>query len=138
MIVVDTNVLSEFMRAVPAPAVISWLGRQNLRALATTAITEAELLLGEALLPLGKRRNELALAIEKVLGMFADRILPFDRDAARQLPAVFVQRRAAGFEFKDADGRIAAIARVHGAAIATRDTIDFMHCGVDVINPWTD
>jgi predicted nucleic acid-binding protein len=44
----------------------------------------------------------------------------------------------AGREPKFVDSQIAAIARVHGSAVATRDVDDFEHSGIDVINPWTD
>jgi predicted nucleic acid-binding protein len=36
------------------------------------------------------------------------------------------------------DAQIAAICRVHGATLATRNVKDFDHVGIDVVNPWTD
>ena len=137
MIILDTNVLSEFMRPIPADIVASWLANQDRDQLWTTTITEAELLVGVATMPEGRRKNELALTIDATLSGFAHRILPFDRDAARQLPDVFLERRAARLEMKLADGQIAAIARLYGADIATRDMDDFVHTGLKLINPWT-
>ena len=55
---------------------------------------------------------------------------------AHQLPAVSLERRAAKREPKLGDSQIAAIARAHGAAVATRDLADFEHSGIDVIDPW--
>ena len=121
MIILDTNVLSEFMRPAPAAAVATWLSRQNGDELWTTTITEAELLVGAAILPEGRRKAELARRIDATLSQFDHRILPFSRDAAQQLAIVFMQRRAVRLEIKLADGQIAAIARAHGAAVATRD-----------------
>ena len=137
MIIVDTNVLSEFMRPAPAAAVATWFARQDGDQLWTTTITEAELLVGAAILPDGKRKAELGRTIDATLQRFGQRILPFDRDAAQQLAVVFTQRRAVRLDIKQADGQIAAIARAYGAAVATRDIDDFAHTGVTVINPWT-
>ncbi|HEY1708843.1 MAG TPA: type II toxin-antitoxin system VapC family toxin [Rhizomicrobium sp.] len=137
MIILDTNVLSEFTRAVPAPMLVAWFGSQDVTGLWTTTITEAEMLVGLALLPTGRRKNELSLAVEKLFGGFDQRILPFDRNAARELPAIVTQRRSARLQTRDADGQIAAIARAHDAAVATRNISDFEHCGIRIINPWT-
>jgi predicted nucleic acid-binding protein len=137
MIIIDTNVLSEFMRPAPVAAVATWLSQRDSDELWTTTVTEAELLVGAAVLPEGRRKAELAHRIDATLSQFGHRILPFDRDAAQQLAVVFAQRRAARREMKLADGQIAAIARAYGAAVATRDIDDFAHTGVDVINPWT-
>ena len=137
MIIIDTNVLSEFMRPAPAAAVATWLGQQDGEQLWTTTITEAELLVGAAVLPDGRRKAELERNIDATLARFGHRILPFDRDGARQLAEVFARRRAQRLDMKLADGQIAAIARAYGAAVATRDIDDFAHTGVSVINPWT-
>ena len=137
MIILDTNVLSEFMRPAPAAAVTNWLGRQDGEQLWTTTVTEAELLVGAAILPEGKRKAELERNIEATQSRFGHRILTFDRDAARQLAVVFSQRRAQRLDMKLADGQIAAIARAYGAAVATRDIEDFAYAGLIVINPWT-
>jgi predicted nucleic acid-binding protein len=136
MIILDTNVLSEFTHKIPVRAVLSWFERQNLEELWTTAITEAEMLAGLALLPNGRRKDELARSIANVLGLFEYRILPFDRDAAARLPEVAVERRLARLKTHEADGFIAAIARAHNATLATRNVRDFAHCGIKVIDPW--
>jgi predicted nucleic acid-binding protein len=136
MIIVDTNVLSEFMRPTPTTVVASWLAQQSGDELWTTTVTEAELLVGAAILPEGQRKVDLARNIDATLARFGHRILPFDRDAAQALAAVFTRRRAARLDMKVADGQIAAIALAYGASVATRDIDDFAHTGVNVINPW--
>lgn len=136
MIVIDTNVLSEFACQMPEPAVVSWLSDQNSSTLCTTSITEAELLAGIALLPAGRRRAELEMFAAATLQRFESRILPFDREAAREYPGIVAARRAVGLSTGGADCQIAAIARAYGASIATRNVRDFRHCGVDIINPW--
>jgi toxin FitB len=103
----------------------------------TTAITEAELFYGAALLPDGRRRRLLeAVLIQLLAAQFADRILPFDSAAAREFAGIAATRRRAGRAIGEADARIAAIARSRGAILATRNVSDFAGCGVKVIDPW--
>ncbi len=136
MIIVDTNVFSELVRAQPNERVIAWFGAQDIGDLWTTAITEAELLICLAMMPQGRRRAELESAIGAVLVRFEHRILSFDRDAARDLPVIFLARRAAKLEPKLADSQIAAIALAYGAVVATRDTDDFAQTGIQIVDPW--
>lgn len=67
---------------------------------------------------------------------FRDRILPFDREAARAYAAIAAERRAAGRPISQFDCQIAAIARAQGASVATRNIGDYEGCGVAVIDPW--
>lgn len=137
MIILDTNVISELMRPRPETQVVGWVDAQPTSSLFTTAITEAELLLGVCLLPAGKRR---ALLEEAVLQMlvedFRNRILPFDSMATRHFAELVSSRRRAGHPMLHADAQIAAIARGHGAALATRNVTDFEGCGLTLVNPW--
>ena len=137
MIILDTNVLSELLRPDPAKEVERWLAAQDGAKVYFTAVGEAELRHGVAMLPAGKRRNALSTAIEGLLAEdFRDRILPFDRPAARAYATIAAERRAAGRPISQFDCQIAAIARTHGACVATRNTSDFEGCGIEVVNPW--
>ena len=103
-----------------------------------TTVGEAELRHGVAILPAGKRRNALTTAIEGLLDEdFRDRVLPFDRAAARAYATIAAARRAAGRPISQFDCQIAAIARAHEAPVATRNTSDYEGCGVELIDPWT-
>ena len=137
MIVLDTNVVSEPSQARPCKVVIDWFAAQDASQLFTTTPTEAELQYGLALMPAGRRRDELEKALQHFLATELDqRILPFDGVAAREFGAVAAARRKAGLQIKVFDSQIAAIARAHRAAVATRDVADFEHSGVAIINPW--
>jgi hypothetical protein len=57
MILVATNVISEPLRKAPHTGVIEWIDAQPLETLYLSAITVAELRIGVAALPVGKRRN---------------------------------------------------------------------------------
>jgi predicted nucleic acid-binding protein len=132
MIVLDTNVLSELMRAEAEPAVIDWLDRQAPDSLTITAVTVAELLYGIARLPDGRRKSGLREAALQTLDEeFADRVLPFDENAAVHYAALVSQRERAGRPMSMADAQIAA-------ALATRNGKDFEGVGVVLANPWGD
>ena len=137
MILLDTNVLSELMRADPDKHVEHWLGSQPDASVFTSAITEAELRYGAALLPSGKRRLALIAEIDAMLrDDFSGRILPFDSMAAQTFAIIAAGRRQAGKPISQADAQIAAISRSRGASLATRNVDDFAGCEIQLINPW--
>jgi toxin FitB len=137
MIVLDTNVLSELMKAAPSEVVSSWVARQPPSSLFITTVAQAEILYGLALLPSGRRRNELGAAAQAMFEEdFAGRILPFDIAAAYQFAEIAAERRQSGRPISQFDAQIAAIARSRGAALSTRNISDFEECGLQVFNPW--
>ena len=138
MFLLDSNVVSELLRPSPEPVVEDWVGDRRATDLYFSAISEAELRYGVAILPAGRRQTALASAIEAILREdFVDRILPFDSDAAREYADIAAARRAAGRHFAPADCQIAAIARSRGMAVATRNVRDFEDIEVEVVDPWT-
>jgi len=139
VIVLDTNVVSELIRATPSPAVLAWARAQDAAAIFTTAVCEAELLFGVAAMEEGRRRTMLTRAIEAILGtILGGRVLPFDRAAARIYGVLAAESRRAGRSVGIADLQIAAVARARRAsAIATRNTQHFADCGLPIINPWS-
>jgi len=136
MIVLDTNVVSEAMKRAPQPAVRAWLDNQAAETLYLTSVTVAEMLFGIAALPAGKRKNTLADAVDGLLALFRDRVLPFDVDAARHYAHLAVLARTGGRGFPTPDGYVAAIASSRGFIVASRDTAPYAAAGVTVINPW--
>jgi hypothetical protein len=136
MIVLDTNVVSEAMKPEPHPAVRAWLNDQATETLYLSSVTLAELLFGIAALPSGKRKGMLTLALDGLMGLFRDRVLPFDIDAARCYAELAVTAKASGRGFPTPDGYIAAIAASRDFTVASRDTAPYEAAGVVVINPW--
>jgi predicted nucleic acid-binding protein len=135
MIVLDTNVVSEAMKPEPHPSVRGWLNDQSAETLYLSSVTLAELLFGIAALPAGKRKEMLAQALDGLMGLFRDRVLPFDIDAARHYAELAVTAKASGRGFPTPDGYIAAIASSRNFIVASRDTAPFEAAGVAVINP---
>lgn len=136
MILLDTNVISEAMKPAPDDTLRAWLDEQAAETLYLSSVTIAELLYGIGALPAGKRKDRLTEALDGVMELFADRVLPFDIAAARRYADLAVKARAAGKGFPTPDGYIAAIAASRGFVVATRDTSAFDAAGVAVINPW--
>jgi predicted nucleic acid-binding protein len=112
------------------------MARQQAEDLFTTAIAQAEILHGVAILPDGKRKQDLASAARRIFGLFAGRILPFDSAAAELFAEIVAERRRIGRPIEAFDAQIAAIAHSTGMALATRNVDDFDGVGVTVFDPW--
>jgi predicted nucleic acid-binding protein len=99
MIVLDTHVVSEAMKPEPYPAVRAWLNEQAAETLYLSSVTLAELLFGIKALAAAKRKEMLALTLDGLMGLFSDRVLAFDTDAARHYAERAATARAAGRGF---------------------------------------
>ena len=125
------------MRPSPDPAVEVWVGDPPATDLYFSAVGEAELRYGVAIMPPGRRRMVLASAIEAIIREdFAERILPFDSGAARAYAERASGGRHAGRPAGEADCQIAAIARSRGMAVITRNVRDFKDINIEVGDPW--
>ena len=138
MILLDTNVLSEFMRPQPAPQVVAWLDGQVAHTLYVSAVNRAEIELGLALMPTGKRQAGLVAAARTMFEEdFAGRCLAFDGECASHYAHIVATRTRMGRPISVEDAQIAAIALVRGMRLATRNTADFAHIdGLPLIDPW--
>ena len=138
MILVDTNVLSELMRPKPDERVLHWLDLQPAANLWISAITRAEINLGLALLPEGKRKQSLINISEIMFNEdFPNRCLAFEQHAADCYARIVSARKKLGVAISVEDAQIAAIALVNSLAIATRNIKDFSNInGLEIIDPW--
>jgi toxin FitB len=138
VIILDTNVICEPLRARANAGVVAWLDEQAVESLFLTSVSLAELLLGVELLPKGRRRSRLGEHLDALLGsLFEDRILAFNHEAARAYASVAARARSAGVAMSVPDAQIASLARVTGFAVATRDAAPFVAAGVAVVDPWS-
>jgi predicted nucleic acid-binding protein len=137
MILLDTNVISEIVKPAPSPVVISWLNDQDSATLYISTIGLAEIGYGVEALPDGKRKRALSAAVDSFVDRaFADRILAFDRDAAKLYGTLMADRRRAGQPLSAPDGQIAATASSHDLQLATRNIKDFTNCGLVLVSPF--
>lgn len=139
VLVLDTNVISELMRPTPSPTVTTWLALQTPHDVFLTAITEAELRYGVALIPDGRRRRALERVVDGIISEdFRGRVLPFESAVTQAYARVVSERRAAGSPISQFDAQIAAICLVHGATLATRNVRDFAGCGLELVDAWAE
>lgn len=136
MIILDTNVTSELMRAQPEPAVMGWLATQRATELFSTVVTVAEISYGLERLPRGRRRRSLEQSYQSLFVGMADHILPFDVQAALLYGPLVAAKERVGIAMDPMDAQIACIAACRGAMIATRNARDFADYGVQLVNPW--
>ncbi|MFN8550716.1 MAG: type II toxin-antitoxin system VapC family toxin [Candidatus Obscuribacterales bacterium] len=137
MFILDTNVISELMRAEPEAAVMDWIASMPLASMYTTSISKGEILYGIMLLPLGKRRKSFEKAANEMFDEdFAGRVLAFDNNAAASYAQIASLRSRAGRPISQSDAQIAAIACSVGGTVVTRNVRDFDSCGAKLLNPW--
>jgi predicted nucleic acid-binding protein len=138
MIVLDTDVVSVLVAPdhTDHPLIADWLEELTDQDVWLTAVTRAEVAYGVAILPEGARKRRLADAAADYFAATAEWTLPFGAPEADAYGAIMALRRSAGRPMGQSDAQIAAIAKVAGAAVATRDVASFLDSGVAVIDPY--
>lgn len=135
--ILDTNVISEFVAQTPSKAVVDWFSSVPEDAIYIPAVVKAEILLGIELLPDGRRKSILETFVKDFLVPYEqDRILPFENADTIHYARIVSERKRMGRPLVGIDAQIAAIALRRGLPIATRNVRDFADCGVTLINPW--
>jgi toxin FitB len=135
--VLDTNVLSELIRARPDGRVVGYVDKLDPDLTFTTAVTMAEIRHGVARLSAGQRRDTLSTATEMLFDeILAGRVLGFDAGCTADYAAICASGESRGRPIAGPDAMIAAICRWHHAVLITRNTRDFELTGVDVVDPW--
>jgi toxin FitB len=133
MFLLDTNVVSEGSKPLPAAAVDRWFGAQDQGQLYLSAISVGELAYGIERLGGGRRKSQLRAWFEEtVIVGFAGRVVNFDQGIALKWAAL----RSKYPDAKTADSQIAATALAFGLTVVTRNTRDFAFAGLSVFNPW--
>ncbi len=137
MLVLDTNVISELMRAKPEPAVIAWLDSQSPGSVWITSVTVFEVSFGLNSLPNGKRRRALQDAFANMLAEELEQhVLDFDQAAAERAGEISAELHRLGRTVEVRDVQIAGIVSVRQATLATRNVKHFQDTGIEVVNPW--
>lgn len=135
----DTSILSELRRPRPEPKVIALVAAQPLDSLFISSVTLAEIRFGIELVADAGRRAALSdWLTHKVRPMFDQRVLPVTEDIMLKWRLLVEDGRKAGHTFSQPDLIIAATALEHGLTVVSRDTIDYEHARVPVLNPWRD
>jgi len=135
---IDTNVLSEYNRSGgPNTGVKRWLETNDRQSQYVSVITLAEIQKGIDLLAAGKRRSQLEQWLSQELeAWFSGRILPVDRRVAARWASIVAEGSRSGRLLPTIDSLIAATALAYDLTVVTRNTSDFLSCGVKLLNPW--
>ncbi len=135
----DTNVVSEWIKPHPDPGVITWLAEVDEDRVFLSVVTLAELRYGVERMPEGARRNRLDQWLrQEVVLRFESRILTLDAAIADVWGQISARSRSGGRAISIMDGFLAATAEVHGLTLVTRNVPDFPILNQSVLNPWTN
>jgi toxin FitB len=136
-LLVDTNVVSEWVRPQPDRNVISWLAEVDEDRVFISVISFAEIRWGVELLPVGRRRERLATWLAEELPVrFEERILDIDQRVAETWGVVTARGQKIGLTLGSMDALVAATAEAHNLTLATRNVKDFQRLGIALFDPW--
>ncbi len=133
----DTNVVSEWVRPRPNAGVMAWLAEADEDGVFLSVVTLAELRRGIERMAAGQRRRRLdEWLANDLLFRFEGRVLPVDVTVADSWGRLTASREASGRPISVAGAFIAATAAVHGLTLVTRNVADFERT-VRTVNPWS-
>ena len=133
----DTNVVSEWVRPQPDRSVISWLSDVDEDRVFISVISFAEIRRGVETLAAGRRRERLATWLAEELPMrFEERILDIDRHVADTWGVLMARGQKIGLTLGSMDAFVAATAEAHGLTLVTRNVKDFRRLGISLLDPW--
>ena len=133
----DTNVVSEWVKPHPNPGVVAWLAEADEDRVFLSVVTLTELRYGIERMPAGQRRKRLEEWLEDDLPLrFEGRILAVDGAVADACGKLVARSEALGRRMEVLDAYIAATAEVHRLTVVTRNTSDFQPTVKSLLNPW--
>jgi predicted nucleic acid-binding protein len=133
----DTNVVSEWVKPEPDPGVVAWLADADEDRLFLSVATLAEIKHGVERMAEGRRRDRLSEWLaDELPARFEGRLLAIDERVAEAWGVVMARSQRAGVGLGAMDAFFAATAEVHGLTLVTRDGSDFCGTSVDVLDPW--
>jgi predicted nucleic acid-binding protein len=133
----DTNVVSEWVKPRPEPNVVAWLAAVDEEQVFMSVISFAELRRGVELLPSGQRRDRLANWIaDDLTARFDGRIIEVDRHVADAWGRVMSRAQRAGRALGAMDAFFAATAEAHDLTLVTRNVQDFEILSLPLHSPW--
>jgi len=135
VILIDTNVVSETLKAKPEEQVVRWL-TENDEDIWLPVIVIAEIAYAIERIRPEQRASRLAQGLDAWRDRFHDRICTFSESDALVYGRIMGQASQKGRPMAIPDGMVAAMAVGRGASLATRNVSDFSNCGIPLVNPW--
>lgn len=134
----DTNVVSEWVKPRPEPRVVGWLAGVDEDRVYLSVVTVAEIRHGIERLQPGRRRTRLDAWLREDLPLrFEGRLLGIDAVVADAWGAIVARRDRSGRPIGVMDAFVAATAEVHALTLVTRNASDFASAVTAVFDPWT-
>ncbi|MGH9786843.1 MAG: type II toxin-antitoxin system VapC family toxin [Terriglobia bacterium] len=135
----DTNVVSEWVRTRPETTVVRWLAEVDEDRVCLSVITFAEIRRGIEEMTAGRHREALRSWLQNELpARFEGRILGVDRAVAETWGAMMATSGKLGVNLNAMDAFFAATTATHGLTLVTRNTKHFEKLGISLLNPWGD
>jgi predicted nucleic acid-binding protein len=135
----DTNVVSEWIKPYPQPSVVEWIARVDEDRVFLSVASVAEIRRGIELLDAGRRREQLDTWLEdELLSRFDGRIIELDLAVANAWGHLMARAQKTGVGLGTMDAFFAATAMARGLTLVTRNVADFERLGVELLNPWDD
>lgn len=133
----DTNVISEWVKPEPDRNVVAWLAEADEDRVFVSVMSFAEIRRGIELMVAGRRRERLAQWLGQELPLrFEDRILAVDPEVAGIWGVVMARSESKGHAMGSMDAFVAATAEAHDLTLVTRNIRDFEHLGISLVDPW--
>jgi len=134
----DTNVLSEFLKKAPDKNVIRWISDSDETQHNISSLTIAEIQKGISKLPASQRKTNLKVWLDNVIKRYQDRIISFDLKTARIWGETMAVLESRGRPLPLMDSLLTATALQHDLTLVTRNEKDFEHTGVKILNIWAE
>ena len=134
----DTNVVSEWLKPRPNAGVVSWLRAVDEDQTFLSVVTVTELRYGIERMPPGARKKRIDNWLQQeLLARFEGRILPVDLAIADECGRLVARCEAKGRPIEPRDAFIAATSEVYGLTLVTRNTSHFQPAVKSLFAPWT-
>ena len=133
----DTNVVSEWVKPKPSPSVVAWLAEVDEDRVFLSVVSLGEIRSGVEQMPAGPRRNRLtSWLVDELPLRFEGRLLEVERQVADRWGVLTARSRGLGTNLSAVDAFLAATAAVHGLTLVTRNVADFDKLGLRLLDPW--
>jgi predicted nucleic acid-binding protein len=138
MYLLDTNVISEWVKPRPDGRVQTFLSNLTTESIVLPAVAMAEIAYGIERLPISRQRRRLEQwFLSDLVSVHADRVASFDLDCARCWARIVMQSERRGRPMDTMDSLIAATAMARELTLVTRNTRHFDHLRIELLDPWS-